>query len=65
MKKVYLVWNKNKTECVGFTDKSDAEQAAGIKRMGNPCSTLADDWRDIYADGGSKKFKMQEVEVGE
>jgi hypothetical protein len=65
MAKVFLVWNKNRTECVGFTDKDDARQAAGAKRMSNPCATLAEAWRETYADDEPKlKFEIQEVEVG-
>lgn len=64
MAKAYLVWNENRTECVGFTDKDDAEQAAGVKRMRNPCATLAEAWRETYADDEPKlKFKIQQVDV--
>lgn len=64
MAKVHLVWNKNKTECVGFTDKDDAKQAAGVKRLGNPCASLAEAWRETYADDEPRaKFEVQEVEV--
>jgi hypothetical protein len=64
MSKAYLVWNEGKTECVGFTDKSDAQQAAGIRKMGNPCSALTDAWRELYADDEPKlKFDMQEIEI--
>lgn len=73
-KYVYLVWNEKKTECVGFTDKRDAEAAAGIKPLGNPFSTLAGEWRDVMADewnGDQPKaservrFNMQRVCVEE
>lgn len=64
MKTVYLVWNENKTECVGFTDEQDAKEAAGVKRLGNPCATLAEAWRETYADDEPQlKFKIQPVEV--
>ncbi len=63
MATVYLVWNENKTECVGFTDEQDAKEAAGVKRLGNPCATLAEAWRETYADDEPKlKFKIQAVE---
>lgn len=48
--KVYLVWNESRTECVGFADKRDAEEAAGLKRLGNPCSSLAGEWRKMYGE---------------
>jgi len=64
MAKVFLVWNENKSECVGFTDEDDAKQAAGKKRLSNPCSALAEQWRELYADDEPQiKFKIQEVEV--
>ncbi len=64
MATVYLVWNKNRTECVGFTDKDDAYEASGRKRLGNPCASLAEQWRELYADDEPKiKFEVQEVEV--
>lgn len=63
MSKVYLVWNKNRTECVGFTDEDDAYQAAGKKRLGNPCASLAEQWRELYADDEPRmKFEVQEVD---
>lgn len=63
MTTVYLVWNKNKTECVGFTDRENAEQAAGVKRLQNPCSTLAEAWRETYADDEPKlKFRIEPVD---
>lgn len=69
---VYLIWNKNRTECVGFTDKHDAEAAAGIKPLGNPYSSLAGEWRDLMADEWNgeqpkaaerERFEMQKVNV--
>lgn len=70
--KVYLVWNESRTECVGFTDKRDAEEAAGVKKLGNPCSSLADEWRQMYGGdemGDQPKlgerviFEMQELDL--
>jgi len=70
--RVYLVWNTSRTECVGFKDKKDAEQAAGLKSTGNPCSSLVVEWRDMYADefGGEQpdeseriKFQIQEIHI--
>jgi len=64
MMTVYLVWNEKQTQCVGFTNEKDAKQAAGISRLGNPCSTLALAWREAYAEDQPKlKFKMQPVEI--
>lgn len=66
MSKFYLVWNTGRTECVGFADKEDAYQAAGKKRLGNPCSSLADQWRELYADDEPRtKFEVQEVNLGD
>lgn len=64
MSKIYLVFNKSGSECVGFTDKRDAEEAAGLKRLGNPCSSLAEEWRELYADDEPRaKFKLVEVDL--
>ncbi|MCE0757138.1 hypothetical protein LU683_30100 [Pseudomonas asiatica] len=65
MSKVYLVWNKGRTECVGFTDKDDTYQAAGKNRLGNPCASLSEQWRELYADDDPRmKFEVQEIELG-
>ncbi len=62
MAKTYLVWNENKTECVGFKCKDDAEQAAGLLPLSNPCSTLALEWREAFAyDEPDTIFEMEEV----
>lgn len=62
MAKTYLVWNENKTECVGFKDKDDAEQAAGLLPLGDICSTLALEWRDNFAyDEPDMVFEIEEV----
>ena len=63
-KRTYLVWNRNRSECVGFTDKEDAEQAAGLQPMGNPCAAVAESWRELYADDDELiVFEMQEVSL--
>ncbi|WP_312740495.1 hypothetical protein [Cedecea neteri] len=61
MAKVILVWNPQKTECVGFVERDanssdwdcgsdgDAEHAAGGERC-NPVSSLADNFREQYED---------------
>ena len=73
MAKVVLVWNPQKTECVGFLERepdgstwdcgSDggAEHAAGGMRW-NPVSTLADSFREQYEDVDDECF-MQTIEV--
>ncbi|SER51175.1 hypothetical protein SAMN05216409_13312 [Pseudomonas lutea] len=64
MAKLYLVWNENKSECIGFTDKHDAEQAAGLTEIGLECATLTEAWREIYADDEpDEQFEIQEVDV--
>lgn len=69
---LYLIWNSNRTECVGFTDKSDAYEAAGIYPLRNGCATLANEWRQMYADdelgdqpddGQRVIFDIQEVKL--
>jgi|GEM_PF-1210136 len=73
MAKVVLVWNPQKTECVGFLEREpdgstwdcgsdgDAEHAAGGMRW-NPVSTLADSFREQYEDVDDECF-MQTIEV--
>lgn len=47
--KMWVVWNADKTEGAVFGNENDAMHAAGVIRI-NPCSTLADAFRDIYVD---------------
>lgn len=75
MAKVILVWNPQKTECVGFLERDanrnafdcgsdgDAEHAAGGFRW-NPVSSLADSFREQYEDADDECF-MQTVEVNQ
>ena len=68
MAKVYLVWNENRSECAGFTDLRDAAEAAGTRRVGAACSSLAEFFRDTYADEDifekpEKVFEIQEIDL--
>lgn len=62
--KLYLVWNEDKTECVGFYEFSDAYYAAHqfylphMRRV--ETSSLAEAWIDLYGD---EKCTIQEIEV--
>ncbi|MEB0108263.1 hypothetical protein [Pseudomonas sp. MH9.3] len=50
MTTIYLVWNEAGSECVGFEDLADARFAAtGFSATGE-YSTLAEAFRDTYAD---------------
>ena len=65
---VFLVWNENRSECVGFTDKNDAYQAAGLAPAHDSASTLAEFFRGNYADEDifecpEKVFDVTEVTV--
>lgn len=47
--KLYLVWNEDKTECVGFVDKNEADYALAClwgNNASQPCD-LADAWVNI------------------
>lgn len=50
MKTIYLVWNEAGNECVGFEDREDADYAATGFDEGNGVSTLAEAFRETYAD---------------
>lgn len=72
MSTVYLVWNADRSECVGFTDIRDAEQAAGIRQAGRGTgggvSTLSEFFRSNFADEDiweepEQVFEIQEIEV--
>lgn len=67
-----IVWNESKNEGVIFKKKaeggqwdrgstSDAQHAAGGKAV-NPCSSLADSFRDHYSD---QKTTIQDVWIDE
>ena len=66
---VFLVWNIDRSECVGFTDKREAEEAAGVRPVVNgSAATLAEFFRSNYADedifdAPEQIFDIQEVEV--
>lgn len=64
MKTIYLVWNEAGNECVGFDDKADADYAAtGFSATGE-YSTLAEDFRDLYADDDpDAEFVMTKITV--
>lgn len=73
MAKVVLVWNPQKTECVGFLERDpdssnwdcgsdgDAEHAAGGMKW-NPVSSLADSFREQYEDD-EEQCLVQTIEV--
>lgn len=64
MKKMWLVWNPKKTECVGFDNEQDAQDTA----YGQSCSlpTIGDQFRETYADDDEDAvFIIQEVDVPE
>ena len=68
MGKVYLIWNDNKSECVGFTDRREAEEAAGIRKVVHSAPTLAEFFRENYADedifdAPERVFEIQEVNL--
>ena len=68
MRNLYLVWNEDRTECVGFKDKNDAYDAAGISRPSESASTLAEFFRSNYADEDifdepEKVFEIQEIDL--
>lgn len=67
MNMVYLVWNDDRTECVGFTDRRDADAAAGVRRAVESASTLAEFFRENYADedifeAPQKVFQVEPVQ---
>ncbi|MVA98875.1 hypothetical protein GN330_16630 [Nitratireductor sp. CAU 1489] len=63
---VYLVWNKSRSECVGFDEKADAIWTSkgcyprGHNAFGTP--TIGEVFRDCYAKEGGELF-MQKVKV--
>lgn len=68
MAKVYVVWNKGKTEGVCFADEYDAMTAAGKRRPRGECSSLAEYFREAYADEDifekpDQVFEIQEIEI--
>lgn len=48
MSKLYLVWNREKNECVGFLDPDDADYARSGFQTTNGVSSLADTFRELY-----------------
>lgn len=65
MSVLFVVFNENRTQGVAFTDQDDAFQAAGLSPMGNPCSSLAAAWREIYAEDEPRaRFVVSAVETG-
>ena len=66
MTTIYLVWNEAGTECVGFDDRADADYAAtGFSSgTGGGVSTLADAFRDVYADDDpAAEFEVTQIEA--
>lgn len=66
--KVFLIWNEDESEGVVFTDRRDAEDAAGISRPSIHASTLAESFRSIYADEDIFDepvhiFEIQEIDI--
>lgn len=60
MKKMWLVWNPSKTECVGFDNEKDAHDTAYGDSFSLP--TLGDNFRETYADDDDDAvFIIQEV----
>ena len=47
---LYLVWNSNKSECVGFLDKQDAKYASTGTQTSIGYSSIAGEFREIYED---------------
>ena len=66
-KTIYLVWNTNMNECVGFEDRGDAVftstgDQSEIEGLGVP--SLGDDFRERYADDAPDfVLPMTEVQV--
>lgn len=64
MTTIYLVWNEAGSECVGFDDLADASFAAtGFSATGE-YSTLAEAFRETYADDDpDAEFEVTEIEA--
>lgn len=64
MKKIYLVWNEARSECVGFDDLADASFASTGFTATGEYSTLAEAFRDTYADDDpGAEFEITEIEA--
>lgn len=62
--KAYLVWNDEAKEGVVFSDADDADYARSGFRTTQGVSTLADEFREIYAeDDEGIEFKVIEIEL--
>ena len=61
-RKLHLVWNKPRNECVGFIDKPDAIHAATGEEPEGFESTLAIAWLDIYGEDGPLHMETVLVE---
>lgn len=63
-----VVWNESKTEGVifrnnmGDSGEDDARHAADVRAI-NPCSSLADAFREIYGEDGDNQCFTQEVNI--
>lgn len=58
----YIVWNHDAEEGVVFADYGDAKYAATGRTSGMGVSSVADAWRDIYAEDGAK-FEIKQIEI--
>lgn len=68
MRKVYLVWNRAMSECVGFLDEEDAQFASTFNDDEKSCnsrSTLACDFLNLYGDNitPNNPLTMQCIEI--
>lgn len=61
--KLYLVWNKSKSECVGFLDKADADWTAkGGRHPHVWLPSVGEAFRETYGDD-MKKLPQTTVEI--
>ena len=63
MKKLYLVWDETHTECVGFTDRQDAEYARKGNWTNSGVSTVAESFREIMDLEEGVELLMTVVEI--
>lgn len=61
---LYLVWNKGKSECVGFMNKGDAKYASTGVSYSCSVSTTAESFREVYEDEADEQdFIITEVMI--
>lgn len=69
MAKFYVVWNNSKTEGFITNSPDDAEVAASGFISGVSCSSLANAFREVYADEDmdeddcDQEFSIEEVDI--